>query len=411
MAVIIAFAWFIVRSEPIRAVYTGVLILLLALEFFIYTDRLNRDLNQFFMSILHDDYTSVFRERSRGKSFRQLYSTLNDITLKFRSISKEKEMRGQYLFSLIEQVKVGIISFEPDGRVNLVNRAFREMLDVPAVHSGSDIKEQEPELFSILKTITDGEKQLLRRKIRDEEKEFSFDSAGFKMEDKFYNLVSVQDIREELDNRELEAWQKLIRVLTHEIMNSVSPIASLTGSLHDLVSEPTTDAGEELLRGKLSMGLTAIQERSAGLLKFTEAYQKLSRIPAPVITDIQTKSLVERIEILFKPQFESSNLRFSINIQKAPVSFNADLDLLEQVIINLVRNATDAVANTPNPEIDLMIESRHDGKISIIVRDNGTGIPEAQLDRIFIPFFSTKEKGSGIGLSLSRQVILMHKGT
>jgi two-component system nitrogen regulation sensor histidine kinase NtrY len=407
---IFGFVLFIVDSEPIRAVYLGILILLLLLEFFYYADKLNRDLNQFFISILHDDFTSVFKERSRGRSFRELYGTLDEITLKFRLLRKEKEMRNQYLYSLIEQIKVGIISFEPDGMVHMVNKAFIEMLDLPSLKNGTNLKDLDPDLFSILESGAAIEKQLLKRRVGDEEKEFSITSAGFKMEDRFYNLISVQDIREELDKRELEAWQKLIRVLTHEIMNSVSPIASLTGSLHDLVIS-SQDADQANLKEKLGMGLEAIQERSEGLIKFTEAYQNLARIPSPTITEVKTKALTERIGILFKAQFETGRIRFSIDIDKAPESFKADIDLLEQVIINLIRNAVEAVEEKSDPEINLKIEARTDNKVLIGVKDNGKGIPADLLDRIFVPFFSTKEKGSGIGLSLSRQVVLMHGGS
>ncbi len=320
-------------------------------------------------------------------------------------------MRNQYLFSLIDQVKVGIISFEADGRVNLVNRAFNEMLDTPAIRSGTVIGEQEPELFSVLRELAFGERQLLRRRIRNEEKEFSFISTGFKIGDKTYHLVSVQDIREELDTRELEAWQKLIRVLTHEIMNSVSPISSLTGSLHDLVAG--TGKGRIGIRQqeRLREGLEAVRERSAGLIKFTEAYQRLSRIPSPVITEVGTGTFVERIAILFRAQFESGGIRFIIKTDQAPEKFRADPDLLEQVIINLVRNAADAVRENGSPEIGLTIAAREKEKVSIIVSDNGTGIPEDSLDRIFVPFFTTKDQGSGIGLSLSRQIVLMHRGS
>lgn len=405
-----AFAWFIVSSEPIRAVYLGILILLLILELFHYTDRLNKDLNQFFLSIFHDDFTSLFPDRGRGRSFRQLYGTMNEITQKFKTLSMEKEMRSQYLFSLIDQIKVGIISYEPNGRVHLVNRAFNEMLDTPAVRGGTDLSEQEPELFSVLEMVVSGERQLIKRRILHEDREFSFVSSGFKIGEKLYNLVSVQDIREELDKREFEAWQKLIRVLTHEIMNSISPIISLTGSLHDLIHRPESSEGGKAMHLKLVDGLSAIKDRSEGLMRFTEAYQNLARIPAPVISEIQTKEFVGRIETLFRGQFESSRIEFMINIAEAPDFFHGDADLLEQVIINLIRNAVDAVRETQQPEIHFMISSRSDHKVSIRLRDNGKGIPDEIMDRIFVPFFSTKERGSGIGLSLSRQIILMHRG-
>jgi nitrogen fixation/metabolism regulation signal transduction histidine kinase len=406
-----AFAWFIVQSEFIRVIYLGILIAGLIIEFFYYSDKVNRDLNQFLSSILHDDFTSRFREKGKGKSFLQLYQTLDRINQKFKSLSKEKETRSQYMFSLIEQVRVGIISFEREGRVNLVNKAFNEMLDTPAITIGVDLKHQEPELFTLLEMVSLDKRHLLRRNVRGEEKQFSFVSTGFKMEDRFYNLVTVQDIREELDMREHEAWQKLIRVLTHEIMNSVSPISSLTGSMHDLLDGRKSVIPEDKLHEKLSKGLEAIQERSTGLIKFTEAYQRLARIPVPAIKEIKTKKLVERIEVLFNSEFEAAGIRFGVDMKTAPESFKADLDLFEQVIINLLRNASDAVADSDNAEINLQLDQTSDSRLFIRIVDNGQGIPEDKLDRIFVPFFSTKENGSGIGLSLSRQIVLMHRGT
>ena len=162
---------------------------------------------------------------------------------------------------------------------------------------------------------------------------------------------------------------------------------------------------------KLREGLEAVRERSAGLIKFTEAYQRLSRIPSPVITEVETGIFIEQIAILFRTQFESGGIRFVIKTDQAPEKFRADPDLLEQVIINLVRNAADAVRENGSPEIGLTIAAREKEKVSIIVSDNGTGIPEDNLDRIFVPFFTTKDQGSGIGLSLSRQIVLMHRGS
>lgn len=418
LAALTACAVFIATSEPIRATYTGLLVLILIIEYFYYTDKLNRDLNQFFVSILHDDFTSVFRERGKGRSFRGLYETLDEITMRFRVLSKEKEMRGQYLHSLIDQVKVGIISFEPEGVIHLVNRSFNEILGIQALRNGSNLKDLQPELFSMLESLNTGEKQLIRRKVGSEDREFSIVSAGFRMEEQYYNLVSVQDIREELDNREFEAWQKLIRVLTHEIMNSVSPIASLTGSLRDLAgSEKSSGTGKRKddarnkVYERLVEGLKAIHDRSEGLIRFTEAYQDLARIPNPVIKEINTGSFTGRIGILFNPQFENSGIKYSTDDGRAPESFHADPELIEQVIINLVRNAVEAITGRAEPEIRLVLERRPAGKVSIKVLDNGVGIPSEMADRIFVPFFSTKEKGSGIGLSLSRQIILMHRGS
>jgi nitrogen fixation/metabolism regulation signal transduction histidine kinase len=402
---------FIVRAEYIRLVYLAILVVLLVVELFIYIDRINRDLSQFLISVLYDDYTLVFRERGRGRTFRGLYKAMNDISLKLKSLSKEKETRSQYLFSLIEQVRVGIISYEPSGRVHLVNKAFNEMLATPLIRAGTDLKTREPDLFSILGKVALGERQLVKMKINHEEKEFSIQSAGFRIEGQEYNLISVQNIREELDERELEAWQKLIRVLTHEIMNSVTPITSLVSSLYDIVDTQHAAIGSPRLKEKLVSGLGAVRERSAGLIKFTTAYQDLAKIPPPVIGNIKPPDFISRLKALFSAEMKQAGIDFNIQFGGSPISFKADINLLEQVVINLIRNALDAVRGMEKPAIRVVISPKVGRQISIKVRDNGRGIPEEILDRIFVPFFSTKESGTGIGLSLSRQIIVMHKGT
>jgi nitrogen fixation/metabolism regulation signal transduction histidine kinase len=411
LAAISAFAFFIVQSEYIRLVYLGIFIVLLVVELFTYLDRVNRDLSQFLISVLYDDFTLVFKEEARGRTFRGLYKAMNEISLKLKTLSKEKETRSQYLFSLIEQVKVGIISYEPSGKVHLVNKAFNEMLATPSIRTGTDLKKMEPDLFTVLQDAALGNRQLVRMKIHNEEKEFSFQSAGFRIEGQDFNLVSVQNIREELDERELEAWQKLIRVLTHEIMNSVTPITSLAGSLYDMVGARTTEIGSPQLKQKLVSGLEAVRDRSSGLIKFTSAYQDIARIPPPVIEKVQSADLISRLQSLFSTEMREKGIDFSISIENAPHSFRADIDLLEQVIINLIRNALDAVRQSEKPAIQMTFASQAGRQVSIKVQDNGPGIPDDILDRIFVPFFSTKETGTGIGLSLSRQIIILHKGT
>jgi nitrogen fixation/metabolism regulation signal transduction histidine kinase len=411
LAVLTGIALFFIQAEYIRLVYLSILLVLLVAELFHYLDRVNRDLSQFLISVLHDEYTLAFKEQGRGRSFRGLYKAMNDISLKLKALSKEKETRNQYLVSLIEQVKVGIISYEPSGNVHLVNRAFVEMLAIPTLQAGSDLQAREPDLYAILEEVPTGERQLVKMRIRQEEKEFSIQSAGFRIEAQEFKLVSVQNIREELDERELEAWQKLIRVLTHEIMNSVTPITSLTSSLYDIVNDQHAAIGTPKLKEKLVSGLGAVRERSEGLIKFTAAYQDIARIPPPVIAKVRTRNLISRIESLFSAEMKEGGIDFSIDRKGSPDFFLADINLLEQVIINLIRNALDAIGGTDNPCVRLKIGSRPGRQVSIQVEDNGPGIPAEILDRIFVPFFSTKESGTGIGLSLSRQIIILHKGT
>ena len=265
--------------------------------------------------------------------------------------------------------------------------------------------------MNIINQIRPGEHQLIKWKRGNAEVPFSFQISIFISEGKEYTLLSVHDIRTELEEKELEAWHKLIRVLTHEIMNSVTPVVSLSSSLNDLVNNNASKIQDEKLKSRLKDGLLAIQDRSTGLMKFTEAYQNLTRLPSPTIQQIETSDLLKQIEALYANQFKEQNIQLGIVYDGEPESFKGDIKLLEQVLINLIKNAQAAVSQSVPPVVELIVSKPEGYQISIIVRDNGDGIPHDILDKIFVPFYSTKKDGSGIGLSVSRQIIMMHRGT
>ncbi len=399
------------HKQYIRAAYLSVAIVILIIEFFYYVDKTNRDLNQFLSSVLHDDFSASFRDFKKGKSFKQLYQTFNLINHKFMALTREKETRTQYLHSLIEQVEVGIASLDESGNIQLMNKAFREMLDLPTATIGSRLYEISPEFMNTIHKIRAGEHHLVRMKVRGKETPFAVRVTGFKIEEVPYKLVSVQDIRAELDEKELEAWQKLIRVLTHEIMNSVTPIVSLSNSLHDILKNSPGFKLENKMKNRMSDGLEAIIDRSSGLMKFTEAYKNLTRLPKPSVKEISVRDLLKRIESLYKPQMKDAGVRFIIEYAGQPLHFLADIDLVEQVLINLIKNAYEAVVGKKDARIKIEIQEDLRYQVKILIEDNGPGIPPENLDKIFVPFYSTKKTGTGIGLSLSKQIILMHKGT
>jgi two-component system nitrogen regulation sensor histidine kinase NtrY len=404
-------AYWLVGGHYLRSAYLGILIILLLAELFIYIDRLNRNLASFFTSILADDYSVRLSDFRKGHSFRKLYEILNAINEKMKFLSKEKETRSQYLGSLIDQSGVGILSLDLNGKIYLVNKAFRELLGLNKAHTGMNLGELSAELLDIIRKIQPGEHQLIRWMVGETEQPFSFQVSRFKLETQPFILVTVHDIRAELDEKELEAWQKLIRVLTHEIMNSVTPVVSLSNSLNDLLKTHAEWIKDQKLKDRLSDGLEAIIDRSSGLMKFTTAYQNLTRIPTPKLQVIQPSDLLKRINTLYQPEIEDKKINLSIKYAGKPEKFSGDPDLLEQVLINLIRNAAEAVEGRVDPRIIMIIEENPGYQIRIKVEDNGAGMNKDILDKLFIPFFSTKPKGTGIGLSLSRQIIMMHKGS
>ena len=410
-AIMVLLTYWMVGGHYLRSAYTGVLIILLLAELFIYIDRLNRNLTSFFASLLADDYTVRLSDFRKGRSFRKLYETLNAINEKIKFLSKEKETRSQYLGSLIDQSGVGILSIDLNGKIFLVNKAFRELLGLNKARTGMNLGELSKELLDIIRKIQPGEHQLIRWMLGETEQPFSFQVSRFKLETQPFILVTVHDIRAELDEKELEAWQKLIRVLTHEIMNSVTPVVSLSNSLNDLLKTHAEGIKDQKLKDRLSDGLEAIIDRSSGLMKFTTAYQNLTRIPTPKLKVIQPSDLLKRINTLYQPEIEDKKINLLIKYAGKPEKFSGDPDLLEQVLINLIRNAAEAVEGRVDPRIVLIIEENPGYQVRIKVEDNGSGMNKDILDKLFVPFFSTKPKGTGIGLSLSRQIIMMHKGS
>ena len=402
-----------VTGKYIRIFYIGFVILALIVELFWYVDKRNRELSTFLSTLLNEDFSSTFRDNQKGRSFKSLYKAMNLITDKFHKISSDKEMQFHYLNTLVDHVKVGILSYDSKGRVHLVNQAFRELFGSPPIRKNSKITELGPEFCKLVEKIKPGEQFVYKVSQKGSNISLAIRATEFKMKDKRFKLISAQNIRRELEERELEAWQKLIRVLTHEIMNSVTPISSLSSSLYELVKigEEQDKPLNDKTKQRLKSGLEAIIDRSSGLMKFTEAYKTLSRIPPPDIKPIQSDELIHRIEILFKSQTEEKNIDFKAETLSELWSFMCDIELLDMVFINLIKNSMEALENSEEPQIRITISKYEEERALIEVKDNGAGMTEEIISQIFIPFYTTKRKGSGIGLSLSNQIIRLHGGT
>jgi len=402
-----------VTGKYIRIFYIGFVILALVFELFWYVDKRNRELTTFLSTLLNEDFSSTFRDNKKGRSFKSLYKAMNLITDKFHKISSDKEMQFHYLNTLVDHVKVGILSYDSKDRVHLVNQAFRELFGSPPIRKNSKITELGPEFIKLVEKIKPGEQFVYKVSQKGSNISLAIRATEFKMKDKRFKLISAQNIRRELEERELEAWQKLIRVLTHEIMNSVTPISSLSSSLYELliVEEEQEKPLNDKTKHRLKSGLEAIIDRSSGLMKFTEAYKTLTRIPPPDIKPIQSDELIHRIEILFKTQTEEKNIDFKVEALSEKWSFMGDIELLDMVFINLIKNSMEALENTEEPQIRITISKYEEERALIEVKDNGAGMSEEIKSQIFIPFYTTKRKGSGIGLSLSNQIIRLHEGT
>ncbi|MCB9265823.1 MAG: ATP-binding protein [Lewinellaceae bacterium] len=397
-----------IQGYTLTSVFMGVLLAFGVSNLIYYVNQTNRDLANFIESVQYNDFTTTTSARHKGESFGALYKSFNMVNRKFREIRAEKEANHQFLQSIVEHIDIGLICFNDEGEVILMNKALQRLIHKSYLINLDALRQVDEALWSTVKHLRPGERELLKLTVENKMKQLAIQCIELALKGEHFRLVSFQNIQTELEQQELVAWQKLIRILTHEIMNSVAPIASLSSTISDVIGNGQPLEAESLQHIKSSVDV--IKKRSEGLLGFTETYRTLTRIPPPNFELVDARHLVEEICTLFKAELEGRGIELKTSFPMHPVSFQADPALLEQVLINLVRNAADAVSGRLNPRIQVKVQ-KAGSRPEIIVVDNGQGISEEAMEQIFVPFFTTKKEGSGIGLSLSRQIMRMHKGT
>ncbi|MGB2906832.1 MAG: ATP-binding protein [Candidatus Aminicenantaceae bacterium] len=418
LALSVAFLFFLLfRTQLFAALFiTGVLIIYQVYSLIRYVEVTNRDLTRFFESIKYGDFTQSFKDDKLGRSFASLRNTFNDVANAFRATRAEKEEHYQYLQTVVQHVGVGLIAFQPDGEVELINTAAKRLLNLTHLKNIKSLNSLSPKLVETLFRLNPRERDLVKVESETESLQLALYSTEFKLRSQVFSLVSIQNIHSELEETEIEAWQRLIRVLTHEIMNSITPISSLASTIQQLIRDglESLDLPEgfdpEML-DDIQQALHTIQKRSKGLMHFVDAYRNYSLTPKASYSIFPVGELFARVEKLMQANIVDRGILFQGRVEPENLELTADPELTEQVLINLLLNALQSVEKQEGGRIDLLAFLDVQGRILIQVKDNGPGIQEENLDKIFIPFFSTKEGGSGIGLSLSRQIMRQHKGT
>lgn len=410
IAGITVLAWCLVHDYYLRSVYLAVGIVILVGEFIWYVDRFNRDVKSFMVSLLHRDFTTHYQSSGKSKSFDELYTILNRISEAFKTINAEKEIQFRYLEMLVEHLRVGILSIDGKGKIYLANHAVKHLLHKDVLVSLKSLESIDESLVRTIREILTGETRLVKLRIGNDLLQLSIHASEFKLEDKYYKLISMQNIRNELDAREMDAWQKLIRVLTHEIMNSVSPVISLSETLHGLVKQHSgrLDVPDRDLFHSLETGLEAIKIRTEGLYNFTQSYRKLTGIPKLSLKKSNVMEIVERVRVLMENKIKEQGIL--LKVSDVDVAVVVDPDLMEHVLINLLLNAMEAMVDTKEGCIQIKTSIHQEGNVCIHITDNGEGIDDATAEKIFIPFFTTRKNGSGIGLAITRQILQLHNG-
>ncbi|WP_341834214.1 ATP-binding protein [Chitinophaga pollutisoli] len=373
-----------------------------------YLNRVNRKLTLFLEAIRYEDFSIRFSADNKlGKSFSALNHQFNEVLEAFRQTRAEREANLKYIDTIIQHISIGVFSFDTDGKIELINPAAFRLLGIYRLRYIDELKNVHPDLAGLLMQLPAGHKTLYATQ---NGQQLSIQAASVRLQGRLVKLISLQNIHAELQQKELEAWQNLTKILRHEIMNSVTPIVSLIGTMQDIVQYDlaATDEQNDAV-GDLREALETIESRSKGIMNFVNAYRDYTTLPKPQFTTINLKQLIHSVSNLLLADMKAAGIRYRSHVSPDNIEIHADETLLQMVLINLIKNSMDALDQTDQPLIS--VKGSFNGQQVIIeITDNGPGIdPDAQ-EKIFIPFFTTKKTGSGIGLSLSQQIIQMHGG-
>jgi nitrogen fixation/metabolism regulation signal transduction histidine kinase len=399
---------FWVTDYPYLATLVLMLIFWLSYRLIHYLNVTNRLLSQFFLSVKNEDSALRFPKSMSDKSFDELRRQMQEVNRTIKDLKLQAQRKETVSNAIIEHADVGLLSFNQNGIVEYINQKGRELLGIHHLHNIKALQKNDGALLQLFEQMNAGDSRVHQIQLKQHFYYLLISCTTIKQENRELKLLSFTDIKNEMDAHELESWQKLINVLTHEIMNSVSPLTCLSEKLENNYQQ--IKAGTVLTEPVLTKtrnGLQVIKEQGQGLMYFVEAYRELSRIPQPNPQAINISQLFQHLQGLLD-LFSNEKLQYHFSITPVELKLYADETLVKQVLINLIKNAKQAIQR--HGEIHLKAEQKQAGNVEISITDNGCGIPSGDMKNVFVPFFTTKEEGSGIGLSLARQIMRLHNG-
>jgi len=413
-ATILALAWALQQPHLwVTSVNLGIVAVIEVVYLIWFINRINRDLAKFFEAFRFQDTTLTFDQKKENKAFWPIYQGFSRILQEFRRLRAEQEKDRFFYLNALNHIGIGLIVLDEQMNVRFSNNAIRKLMGVSEVVRLDLFNKLKPGFTESLLKLTPNRKELVRVVANEEVTQLSLRCTEFRIEGELYRIISFQDIRYEIEQREVEAWQKLIRILTHEIMNSVSPITlTSSGIINMLETEGKPKDASEVDNSVIDnalLGLQAIRKRSKGLAGFVENYRTITKLPQPSFGVFNVNDLIDQLEVLFSDELAANQIKFTKQIVPPDLQLNADEKLLEQVMINLFKNAVQALSDKVDKQIKVTA-SRMNDYTTISVTDNGKGIPPEIIETIFVPFFTTKINGSGIGLTLSREIMKLHGG-
>ncbi len=380
-----------------------------------FLNGVNRKLALFFDAVINDDTTLHYSELIRTPSLKALHQSFNRLNKHIAELKISNEHREKFFQEMLKSSATGLLAVDEKGYIEQINDPALDFMGLPNITHIDLLQQKNPELYEHMMHIVPGQSRTIKVLNGSELRLFSLKVALLNFGTNRYRLYSIVDIRAELEENELDSWQKLIRVMTHEIMNSVAPITSLSNTLSRIFIKnhrplPVHEVTERHVENIIN-GLEVIENTGKGLMRFVEDYRKLTKIPNPVFRPIIISKWLNAIRMLMKSRLDEENIDLSITKKGSQETLLGDEKLLTQVMINMLNNAIDALKNISHKKIMISVTESAMDRLKISISDNGKGIPPEEIDKIFIPFYTTRENGSGIGLSLSRKIMRLHRGS
>lgn len=394
----------------------GVAIILLSavVSLYYYINQIREDIKRFILAVKTRDSTLNFRNKATNGSFPELYESFNDIIQVHKNIQLEKDSMFLLLKTILEQVPVGVIVIketpteEDKKEIVLINQAAATLLNVPAYKYWHRLSQHLPQFAKEIDVIKTGGKKFIEIKIQDKLIQLSTEIIPLNLYQDNYTIISFQNIKDEIEQKESEAWNRLIGVISHEILNSITPISSLSDTVNTMIKDKSALTTEDL--EDLKPAIQTIKRRSEGLLDFVKDYRLIAELPTPVLAYHTIGEILKHIKILMQPFAQGKNITLKVEQTSSKITLNIDLKLVEQALINLVTNSIYALQDIEHGAIEIAYRLETN-KLYLEVSDNGKGVTPELLEKIFVPFFTTRKNGSGIGLTITRNIMKMHHGS
>ncbi len=415
-AIAFGIAYLSLHNHLDYAIYLAVFLIFQVIGLINFINRMNRKIAFFFNAVENDDSAIHFPMDTKNKSVKDLHKSLNRVNFLIQKIKIENRQQEHFYQSILEQAAVGILTLNEKGHILLANKTAKKLFNYDSLTHIDQLKRVDEKLFNLIAHLKPFDQKLTSITNERETVQLTIRSEPITIGNESLILIIIQNINNELDENETDSWIKLFRVLTHEIMNSIAPITSLSETLsHIFEKENTKKIAPELNETDVSnliKGLDIIKEQGKNLITFVESYRTLTKISKPEKEVLSAETLFNKIRILSSQEEGFQQIKFEVTIQPNNLEIYADEKQMIQVLLNLVKNAIQSIHKTGKEGIIKLVAEKENNNHNTIIRivDNGSGISPEIINQIFIPFFTTKEDGTGIGLSLSKHIMRLHGG-